>query len=233
MADAMEYAEWEQYYTAIINDLCYDRAQDEEAAGVLSELVEGREQATDEELREALFGAHAFIFANGPDLERGLDRKEFLGTLIAADGATSGLMARGVVPHIIVTDLDGRVEDQLAASAKGAMTVVLAHGDNIPALREWVPKFRGKLVATSQSPPIKNLRSFGGFTDGDRAVFIADHFRAREITLVGFGADEDERFPPEGEGGDPVRKRMNLRKLTWCNVLIAMLDNPVIEFQKN
>ena len=70
--------------------------------------------------------------------------------------------------------------------------VVHAHGDNIPLLKHWVPRFTGPLVATTQSTPLPHVHNFGGFTDGDRAVFAADELGAASITLVGFDLDDRE-----------------------------------------
>ena len=33
--------------------------------------------------------------------------------------------------------------------------------------------------------PVEKVYNFGGFTDGDRCVFLADEFAAKEIILVG------------------------------------------------
>ena len=33
--------------------------------------------------------------------------------------------------------------------------------------------------------PVKNVYNFGGFTDGDRSVFWAEEFGAKEIILIG------------------------------------------------
>jgi hypothetical protein len=33
--------------------------------------------------------------------------------------------------------------------------------------------------------PVKNVYNFGGFTDGDRSVFLAEEFGAKEIILIG------------------------------------------------
>jgi uncharacterized Rossmann fold enzyme len=230
----MEFREWEKYYSQILLDFGYDRAKDEEAAALLAELSAQKNLATVEELRVHLADKEVFVFGDGPSLREAVGNDNFEGTLIAADGATSALMEKGLVPQLIVTDLDGKVEDQLAANEKGATVVVLAHGDNMEALRQWVPKFEGKLVATSQSAPVKHLLSFGGFTDGDRAVFLADHFGARTITLVGFdfGSDRGRGSPSDYEEEIDLndRDKVKMRKLTWANVLIAMLDNPAISF---
>ncbi|MBM4248807.1 MAG: DUF115 domain-containing protein [Euryarchaeota archaeon] len=232
----MDYSQWEKYYDQIMLDFGYDTEKDVEAAEVLAGVSTGKSLATIEDLRVPLSGKHVYVFGDGPGLPDSLEGHHFEGTLVSADGATSALMARSIVPNIIVTDLDGRVEDQVAANEKGAVVVILAHGDNMPALREWVPRFAGKIVATSQSRPIKHLLSFGGFTDGDRAVFLADHFGAKRITLVGFdfGSDRGRVNPADYEEEIDLndRDKVKMRKLTWANVLIAMLDNPAISFYR-
>jgi uncharacterized Rossmann fold enzyme len=70
------------------------------------------------------------------------------------------------------------------AERAGAIMVVHGHSDNIEALRTFIPKFR-HVLGTTQVMPVEDVFNFGGFTDGDRCVFIADEFRAREIILVG------------------------------------------------
>jgi hypothetical protein len=231
----MEFSEWEKYYSQILLDFGYERARDEQSAGVLAEISTGKNLGGIEDLKQHIVGKEVYVFGDGPSLKETIDRYNFEGTLIAANGATSVLMAKGMVPQIIVTDLDGKVEDQVAACEKGSIVVILAHGDNIPALNEWVPKFSGKIIATSQSAPLKHLLNFGGFTDGDRAVFLADHFGAKRIILVGFDFGSDRGTTPadyEDEIDLSDRGKVKMRKLTWANVLIAMLDNPAIAFFK-
>jgi uncharacterized Rossmann fold enzyme len=67
---------------------------------------------------------------------------------------------------------------------RGAIMVVHAHGDNIDMIKKMVPKFR-KVVGTTQVMPLANVHNFGGFTDGDRAVFLAEEFGAKKVVLVG------------------------------------------------
>jgi len=230
----MEFGEWEKYYSQILLDFGYDGAKDEESAGVLADISTGKNLGGIEDLKPLLVGKEVYVFGDGPSLKETVERYKFEGTLIAANGATSALMAKGMVPHIIVTDLDGNVDDQVAANENGAIVIILAHGDNIPALNEWVPKFNGKIMVTSQSAPVKHLLNFGGFTDGDRAVFLADHFGAKRIILVGFDFGSDRSQPQPQDYEDEIdlsdRGKVKMRKLTWANVLIAMLDNQAISF---
>lgn len=78
------------------------------------------------------------------------------------------MMEAGFAPHILVTDLDGDIEPQIRASADGAVTLILAHGDNTDLVRTYAPMFKGKVVLTTQNRPRGNVLCFGGFTDGDR-----------------------------------------------------------------
>jgi len=220
----MDFEEWEPYYQQVVADLQLDRGADEAAATELAGLLDPARVATLAHLNARIFDHEVSVFGDGPALRTTLAEEPFEGTLIAADGATSALMEAGLVPSVVVTDLDGKVEDQIEASARGALLVVHAHGDNLPALRRWVPQLPGPVVPTTQSRPRGDVRNFGGFTDGDRAVFLADHFGARRIDLVAFDFDH----PSTTSGKEPTARK--LRKLTWAAVLIAMLDLPNLRF---
>jgi len=127
--------------------------------------------------------------------------------IIAADGATSVLMKNGITPEIIVTDLDGNMDDEAKA---GAIMVVHAHGDNMEALKRYVPEMKN-VIGTTQSRPLWNVYNFGGFTDGDRCVFLAKEFGAKSITLIGFDFDDENVTP------------MKKKKLAWAKRLIDMV----------
>jgi hypothetical protein len=51
------------------------------------------------------------------------------------------------------------------------------------------------------------IYNFGGFTDGDRAAYLADQVGARSITLTGF----DFLHPTGKPGGDQVTKAEKLK----------------------
>ena len=69
---------------------------------------------------------------------------------MAADGATAILLRRGIVPDIIVTDLDGSFPDILKANREGSIAVVHAHGDNLDALDRYVPQL-GSVIGTASA----------------------------------------------------------------------------------
>ena len=209
----MDFATWEPFYEQIRKDFHYSRADDEAVATELDKLLGGT-RVSDLELRAFLRGKEVTVVGNGPNAESELG--EARGVLVTADEATSVALAKGLRPAILVTDLDGTVEDQVKANAAGTVAVVHAHGDNGPAVRSWASKFTGKTVATTQSVPRGGLRNFGGFTDGDRAVFLTDHFGAARIHLVGF----DFEHPNEKD----LDQRTKQRKLDWAYILLSSLD---------
>ncbi|MFQ5985992.1 MAG: 6-hydroxymethylpterin diphosphokinase MptE-like protein [Thermoplasmata archaeon] len=208
----MEWADWEPYYIQILEDFGFDRRMDEEAARLLARLLPSP-HADPEELRELVGNRVVTVLGNGPDLadELGLVK----GVVIAADEATSAALQYGLRPSIIVTDLDGQVEDQIEANRSGSFVVIHAHGDNIEALRRWTPAFGRRTLGTTQAEPFGEIHNFGGFTDGDRAVYLADYFGARVIRTVGF---DFERPNPKDR---PTA--VKLRKLAWAQRLLEAL----------
>ena len=115
-------------------------------------------------------------------LKNDYDLKDYV--LVAADGATTALIEQKLVPDIVATDLDGNIDDILLANLRGANIVIHAHGDNIDRIAS-LSSFFNNVLGTTQAQPVGNLYNFGGFTDGDRAIFLAVALGASEITLAG------------------------------------------------
>jgi len=214
----MDFEAWEPFYVQILNDFGFSRAQDEAVARDLDARLGGR-RAADRDLRSLLEGQEVTVVGNGPNLAAEID--DARGVLVTADEATSVALGRGLRPAILVTDLDGTVSDQVKANDAGTIAVVHGHGDNGPAVRQWSPLFAGRTVATTQSRPVGGLRNFGGFTDGDRAVFLADHFGAARIHLIGFDFEH-----PSPKDLDPRTKQ---RKLDWAYILLGNLGRDDLE----
>jgi hypothetical protein len=211
----MHYEEWRTIYREILADFGFSEEEDKAAARLLASLVKSRLPLT--VLDSLISGRRVNIFGAGPSLER-LERIP-QGIAIACDGATSFLLERGTVPEIMVTDLDGRVEDLLEANARGSVVVIHAHGDNMAALRRYAPLFVN-VVATTQAEPFDEVYNFGGFTDGDRAVFLAKHFKAGEIYL--YGMDFHSEIGRYSFSRDSEKKR---KKLVWAERLIKILED--------
>jgi uncharacterized Rossmann fold enzyme len=217
----MDFEVWERYYKEILLDFGFDRSEDERAASTLSKLLKHKDLATEDMLSHLIEGKDAAVAGGAGHLEQELEENPSCDVLIAADGTTSVLMGKSLIPDVIVTDLDGRIQDQIEANRQGAIITVHAHGDNILQIERYVPQFTGKIIGTVQCRPYGKLRNFGGFTDGDRAAILAAHFGAKSIRLVGFDFDE----VGEKAGGD---KKIKKRKLKWARKLIDSLDIPVM-----
>ncbi len=217
----MEYARWAPEYARIRREFGFPYEREEVAAAELRSLLSSsaRERPL-ERIGARLRGRPAVVVglaprAGAPPLWR-LPADLPRPSILAADGAAERCLGAGLVPDIVVTDLDGPVPSEIAANARGALAVVHAHGDNLPALREWVGQFTGELAGSWAGPPENGLFDVGGFTDGDRAAFLAEHVGATRLLLWGF--DFERVDEPAGPGRE--RKR---RKLAWAAELLQLL----------
>ena len=221
----MKYENWEPFYKKILKEFNFKESEDKKSAKLLDNLLSNKPIFSLDELRQLIKGKQVFVFGAGPSLENSIIKnKNFFdsGIKIATDGATSCLVKYGVSPDIIVTDLDGNIQDQIKSNDNGSVIIIHAHGDNKDKIKKYIPKIKGKIIGTTQTNPgkLKNLYNFGGFTDGDRAVFIADHFNAKKINLIGF--DFDGKIG-KYSFSENKNKKLKLEKLRWCKKLIKML----------
>jgi 2-amino-4-hydroxy-6-hydroxymethyldihydropteridine diphosphokinase len=183
----MKFADWFPYYQGIRADFGYSTEKDQKAAKILSEMI--RKKAVDlKVLQRKIKGKSVIVVGAGPSLEDEkvlrYIKKNKKTVKIAADSAVQFLIENKIKPDIVVTDLDGSSTFLQRAEKNGAILVVHAHGDNTEILKKLVPRFR-KLIGSTQVAPVENVHNFGGFTDGDRSVFLAEEFGAKKIVLVG------------------------------------------------
>jgi len=202
----MNFEEWEPYYREIVDYFAFDREQDEKASEILSSLMTRDDLPV---LRDLCLGREVTVCGNAPCLVRDIARVER--PVFAADAASLVLLDAGIRPDAVFTDLDGATDDYIAMNRAGTLMVIHAHGDNIPLLKHWTPRFPGPVVATTQSRPLENVHNFGGFTDGDRAVFAAHSLGALQITILGFDLH------------DPDVDYMKKGKLYWAEKLLGIL----------
>ena len=222
----MFYREWEPFYKKIVRDLDLHFEEDIKAAEILNNLLGKNTIYAVQKLEDLISHKEVFIFGAGLSLTKSISlfKEKFENELkIAADGATTALLNKNIVPDIIVTDLDGRVPDQLKANKLNSIVIAHSHGDNISTIKQFIPLFKGNIIGTTQvnPEPFMNLYNFGGFTDGDRAVFLSDHFKAEKISLIGFDFDGSIGRYSFSENKD---KNLKLRKLKWCQNLIEVLN---------
>jgi hypothetical protein len=198
-----------------VREFRFDCAQDERSAQILSHLlaVKTGHDSTLEKLSRLINGCNILVCGKAPILIRDIKSGKIEGqeTIIAADGATSVLLAQGVIPHIVVSDLDGSISDLKRANAMCAIMVVHAHGDNIDAIEAHVPSLSA-VLGTTQTQPEPLLLDVGGFTDGDRAIFLAKEYGARAISAIGFDFSDTSVTP---------RK---MQKLQWAKRLLEHAD---------
>lgn len=204
----MKFEEWEPLYEEILDYFAFEREDDEEAARVLAGLLPRDDLPA---LAALIEGQTVTVCGNAPCLEGEIGEIE--GKVLAADAAAEVLYARGVRPDAVFTDLDGATDVLLEMNEAGTIVVVHAHGDNIPLVRHWTPRFGGPLVGTTQAAPFGHVHNFGGFSDGDRAAFAAHALGAAEVRLVGFDLDDSDV--------DPVKRG----KLAWARRLLALLGH--------
>lgn len=204
----MNYEEWEPHYREICQYFGFDPEQDEAAARLLGVLL--RQDALPV-LDAICRGRTVTVCGNAPCLPD--ETGHITGRVLAADAAAEVLMAAHVRPDAVFTDLDGASDLFPEINRAGTVMVVHAHGDNIPLLRYWMPRFAGPVVATTQGKPFNGVYNFGGFTDGDRAVFAAHSLGASHVRIIGFDLDDRDV--------DPYKRG----KLTWARRLLALLGH--------
>jgi len=213
----MDYNKWKKYYNQILLDFGYSEKEDEKSAVLLSELLMKKKLGTPKDLNNMIFGKNVYVFGAAGSLQDDAKKvKKENAVFISADTATSLLIKKDIIPDIIVTDLDGLVDDQVTANKKDATVVIHAHGNNIDRLERYVPMFDGKIIGTTQSKPFDNIYNFGGFTDGDRAVCIADCFGAKKIFLAGFDFENVGKYSKS--------KELKMKKLKWAKRIIEKID---------
>jgi len=180
---------WKKWYSNILKEFEYDEKKDKEAAIILNSIL--KRSNINNEILNLIKNKTVFVIGSGPSLSTAIPKLKNLkkSIKIAADSSVKPLVDNGIIPDIVITDLDGD-ENSLKKIATKSIFVVHAHGDNINKLK-FSKKFK-KCIGTTQSKPFSKIQNFGGFTDGDRGVFLANHFGAKKIIL--FGMDFGERI---------------------------------------
>ncbi|WP_016939495.1 MULTISPECIES: 6-hydroxymethylpterin diphosphokinase MptE-like protein [Nitrosopumilus] len=180
---------WKKEYSDILKKFNYDQKKDKESAILLDSIL--KKSKVDEKIYDLIYGKTVFVIGSGPSLSFAIPKLRNLkkGTKIVADSSLKPLLENGIIPEIVVTDLDGD-ESSLRKIAKKSIFVVHAHGDNIEKLS--LSKEFKKCIGTTQTKPFNKIQNFGGFTDGDRGVFLASHYGAKKIIL--FGMDFGNRI---------------------------------------
>lgn len=176
-------SEWNSIYKQILIDFDYNEEKDRESAKILDSIIKNPFPL--KEIENKIKSKSVFIIGAGPSLELAIPfLKKFKNiTKIVADSALEHIMSEGIIPDMVVTDLDGNIDSLKKMGLTDVIFIVHAHGDNINKL-ELARSFKN-CIGTTQSKPVGKLQNFGGFTDGDRSVFLANFFKAKNIILFG------------------------------------------------
>lgn len=207
----MEFDDWEPVYRAILADFGFDRTADERARDVFAELLPSGVTPPTPDTGPA--GGQVAVAGAGPSLERELDAVRSADVVFAASTAADRLLDRGLSVDCVVTDLDKHAGTVRKLTHAGTPVAVHAHGDNVDLVRECVPDCDAAfLLPTTQAAPAGPVRNYGGFTDGDRAAFLADHFGAAALTFPGWDFDDPDVGPTKA------------KKLRWAERLLYWLE---------
>ncbi|MFX0014624.1 MAG: 6-hydroxymethylpterin diphosphokinase MptE-like protein [Promethearchaeota archaeon] len=235
----MNWSEWQKSYYQIIEQLDFDIEADKKARNLLEKYFIKLNPITKYQIFEKLKTTllePIIIAGAGPSLKRDFSNL-FLGfyknkiltkfRTIAVDGATALFKQNKIIPSIVVTDLDGDLTAIRWAIEKGALTLIHAHGDNQQQLSLFIDKYNEIIVnnnvwGTTQCKPRHILFNFGGFTDGDRAIFLAFHFQSPLICLIGF--DFGTQIGEYSTLNSPIKKERK-KKLEKFQIALNLLSN--------
>jgi len=174
---------WESKYQDILKDFGYSRKKDTQSCKLLDSLLPKKIPII--KIRNLIENKPVFVIGAGPSLPSCIPilKKHRKITKIVADGAARAIIENGLKPDIVVTDLDGDIKSLKKAGKTNTIMIIHAHGDNTEKLH-FVKNFKN-CIGTTQTKSTGRIHNFGGFTDGDRCVFLANHFKAKKIILLG------------------------------------------------
>ena len=174
---------WESKYREILKEFGYSRKKDTQSCKLLDSLLPKKTGI--KKIRDLIENKPIFVIGAGPSLPSCIPilKKHKKVTKIVADGATKAIIENGLKPDIVVTDLDGDIKTLKKAGRTNTVMIVHAHGDNTKKI--YLVKNFKNCIGTTQTKPLGKIHNFGGFTDGDRCVFLANHFKAKKIILLG------------------------------------------------
>lgn len=224
----MNLSHWMSWYQKILNDFGFSQDDDEESAEILNQLLTVQGGLSPDDI---LVKEKALVFGAGPSLKGNIHELQELEqlhqlkldefTIFAADGATTALLEEDIIPDVVVTDMDGKMENIYQAQRQGAVLVVHAHGDNQEKIKRHVPGL-GKVLGTTQSRPVGMVYNWGGFTDGDRTVFLAVELGVKIIILAGmdFGTITTRYSRPELASEVAEADQIKQLKLQYAKELV-------------
>ena len=210
---------WKKKYSDILKEFKYSEKKDNESAVILNLIL--KKSNVNEKIVNLVKGKTVFVIGSGPSLSTAIPKLKNLkkSIKIAADSSIKILLENNIIPDIVITDLDGDEMALKKIAKTKSVFVVHAHGDNSEKM-ELVKYFKN-CIGTTQSKPFSKIQNFGGFTDGDRGVFLANHFEAKRIIL--FGMDFGNRIG-KYSNTKKTEREIKLMKLNKGKLLLEWLS---------
>lgn len=210
---------WTTKYSDILRQFGYKKEDDLNSAKLLDSVL--NKPIPTKIIKDKIKGRTVFVIGAGYSLSNSFKvlKKYNKIVKIAADSAVKPLLENKIKPDIIVTDLDGDEESLKMLGKLNTIFVVHAHGDNISKIN-FANNFKN-CIGTTQTKPLGKIRNFGGFTDGDRAVFLASYFQAEKIILVGM--DFGKKIG-KFSNTKPSERPIKLKKLRMAEELLEWLS---------
>ncbi|MEM4723098.1 MAG: 6-hydroxymethylpterin diphosphokinase MptE-like protein [Desulfurococcaceae archaeon] len=188
----MNIIEWMKKYRWIASKLDIDIDKDQLSSRRLS-IILGSEFVKQSELKNIIEDNIVIIIGFGVDLDTELDYlyrlKHLLdkSVIVVVDKAIGRVLDYGFKIDIFITDLDFDMY-YLDRISSETIFIIHSHGDNVDRIELIVPYLleKGfKIHGTTQVESLWNVFNYGGFTDGDRALYLVNYFKPRRVILVG------------------------------------------------
>ncbi len=231
------FREFRNTFISIQNSFGFDPKKEILARNQLSQILHDRDPTSlITEITHRASGRTICCFGAGPNLSDHLKAKNsvWLTTrekffLIAADGSANALWEKQLLPDFIISDLDGLSYEQMEVFLqRGVIIVVLAHGDNTQTLETFAPLFKKhtRIIGTTQAPAVFPILNPGGFTDGDRGLFLLHHLIPLSQSFFLFGYEFGTTIGKYSKNqylDDQPMTEMKRKKLNICRDLIHQL----------
>ena len=201
--DWIQFPNAKVWYQKILKSFHFSQEEDLKARNLLYNLKkQDNPEIIIQKIRTEQIGKKLLFFGAGPNLESHLNqisqkiytcRSKFF--IIAADGSANGLRIVNIIPDLIISDLDGiSLEDLTFFLQKGVIVIIHGHGDNIVKLQEFSGLIQAwnSIICTTQTGAKYPIFNPGGFTDGDRGVYLLHHLADSEKTFWLFGYEFGE-----------------------------------------
>ena len=141
---------WYARYSELLKEFGYLKSTDTKAAKILNEII--KKPVPENKFRRLIAGKTVFVIGAGPSLNQTIQTaRKMKATKIVADSAVKAALKAGIIPDIVLTDLDGDADALQKAANSGSLMLVHAHGDNMDALPA-VKKFVNAAASTQGKP---------------------------------------------------------------------------------